>query len=39
MLFINGLLQLSTEYTVTSSLLTVPGTLNVRPGDEVCFLY
>jgi hypothetical protein len=37
--FINGLWQSRASFTVTSSLLTVPSTLNVESGDLVSVIY
>lgn len=38
-IFINGLKQPRSEFTVTSTLLTLPSTLNLMAGDTVTLIY
>lgn len=38
-LFINGLAQLKTAYTVAGTTLTLPASLNVVAGDVIRFAY
>lgn len=38
-LYINGLLQISTSYTLSSNTVTIPATSNVVVGDILTFYY
>ena len=39
MLFINGLGQSRTEYTISGNSLLLPPTLNIMAGDEIRFVF